>query len=131
MKHFAKSRVELLMKFFVAILFLSLAVTGCVEMKSKADAQAREAYLAGQNSILKQQQQAQNITVVGPVQNPQVPWVQGLTLAQAIATANYLDAKAPKEIIITRNGENAKVDPDVLLRGTQIPLEPGDVITLR
>jgi hypothetical protein len=65
------------------------------------------------------------------VQNSQVPWVAGLTLAQAIATANYLDSHEPGEIIITRQGESAKLDPKVLLRGAQVPLEPGDVIELR
>ncbi len=120
------------MKFFVAILLLSLAATGCVETKSKARAQAQAAFLAGENAaLLKQQQQASSVTIIGPVQNPRVPWVEGLTLAQAIATANYLDSRAPKEIIITRQGEDASIDPNVLLRGTVVPLEAGDIITLR
>ena len=55
----------------------------------------------------------------------------GLTLAQAIATANYLDAQAPEEIIITRQGESATLDANVLLNGAAVPLEPGDVIELR
>jgi hypothetical protein len=126
--------LNLQMKFFVAILLIAIAAAGC-ETKSKARAQARAAFLAGQNSILQQQrqqqQQASSVTIIGPVQNPQVPWVDGLTLAQAIATADYLDSKAPKEIIITRDGQDAKIDPSVLLRGTRIPLEAGDVITLR
>jgi hypothetical protein len=121
------------MKFFVAILLFALTVSGCTT-RSKAKAQARAAYLAGQNAALRQQQQQEespSVTVVGPVQNPQVPWVEGLTLAQAIATANYLDSQAPKEIIITRAGEDASVDPKVLLSGVAVPLEAGDVITLR
>jgi hypothetical protein len=60
-----------------------------------------------------------------------VPWVTGLTLAQAIATANYVGANGPKQIIITRNGESAAMDAKVLLNGTDIPLEIGDVIELR
>jgi hypothetical protein len=71
------------------------------------------------------------VTIVGPVQNPQVPWVAGLTLAQAVATANYVGAQPPEEIIITRQGESASVDPDVLLDGTDVPLEAGDVVELR
>jgi len=120
------------MKFFVAILILAFASAGCVETKSKARAQARTAFLAGQNAALRQQQQqTASVTVVGPVQNPQVPWVEGLTLAQAIATANYLDSRAPKQIIITRAGESASLDPKVLFNGAVVPLEAGDVITLR
>ena len=65
------------------------------------------------------------------MQNPQVPWVEGLTLAQAIATADYIGADAPKQIIITRQGESATLDAKVLLNGTDIPLEKGDVIELR
>jgi hypothetical protein len=125
--------LKLRMKFFVAILLVASAVSGCTT-KSQARAQAQAAYLAGENAALRQQQQqeqAPSVTIVGPVQNPQVPWVEGLTLAQAIATADYLDSKAPKEIIITREGENASVDPKVLLRGVAVPLEAGDVITLR
>jgi hypothetical protein len=119
-----------------AILIAALAC-GCIT-RSKASAQAHTqaqvAFLAGQNAALRQQEldeQAPTVTIIGPVQNPQVPWVEGLTLAQAIATANYLDSQAPTEIIITREGENAGVDPKVLLRGVPVPLEAGDVITLR
>ena len=72
------------------------------------------------------------VMVIGAVQNPQVPWVTGLTLAQAIATANYIGADEPKQITITtRQGETATLDANVLLNGTDIPLEIGDVIELR
>jgi hypothetical protein len=54
-----------------------------------------------------------------------------LTLAQAIATADYLDARAPKQITITRNGESATLDPNVLLNGTDIPLQPGDMVEIQ
>jgi hypothetical protein len=118
------------MNFFVVILFLALVASGCTT-RSKSRAQAQAAFLEGQNTLLRQQQQASGVTIVGPVQNPQVPWVAGLTLAQAIATANYLDSREPKEIIITRNGESANVDPKILLSGAVVPLEAGDVVELR
>ena len=119
---------------FVWALSISAAalLAGCTT-KSTAQAKAQQAFLAGQNAALRQQQAAQfsGVTVVGPVQNPQVPWVAGLTLAQAVATANYLDSQAPKTIIITRQGERAQLDANVLLNGVAVPLEPGDVIELR
>jgi hypothetical protein len=120
------------MKVLFAILMLAFAVAGCTT-ESDARAKAQEAFLEGQNAALRQQQASQtpSVTVVGPVQNPQVSWVAGLTLAQAIATANYLDSREPKQIIITRGGENATLDPKVLLDGADIPLEIGDVIELR
>jgi hypothetical protein len=105
---------------------------GCVS-KSKAQARAQQAYLAGQNAALRQQQAdapTPGVTVIGPVQNPDVPWVEGLTLAQAIATAKYLGQHDPKEIIITRQGESAKLAPKMLLNGADVPLEPGDIITI-
>ena len=115
-------------------LLLSLAApfAGCTT-KSGAKANAQAAYLAGQNAVLRQQQAQQfpTVTVLGPVEKSSVPWVVGLTLSQAIATANYLDPHAPQEIILTRQGESAKLDPDVLLNGVTIPLEAGDVIEIR
>ena len=123
-------------KFFcvgvAAAILVSSAVLfcGCVS-KSKAQARAQQAYLAGQNAALRQQQtEAPGVTVIGPVQNPDVPWVEGLTLTQAIATAKYLGQHDPKEIILTRQGESAKLAPKMLLNGADVPLEPGDTITL-
>ena len=117
----------------LTLVFSMAALLSSCTTKSAAEAKAHEAFLEGQNAVLRQQQalQTPSVTIVGPVQNPNVPWVEGLTLAQAIATANYLDSQAPKEIIITREGENASVDPKVLLSGVPVPLEAGDIITLR
>ena len=110
---------------------MTVAVTGCTT-RSKSRAAAERAYLAGQNAALQQQLAAQfnGITVLGAVQRSQVPWVVGLTLAQAIATANYTGDVAPRHIIITRQGESAALEAKVLLDGTDIPLEAGDVIEL-
>jgi hypothetical protein len=119
--------------FVWALSFSAAALLAGCTTKSEARVTAQQSFLAGQEAAMKQQQAAQfsGVTVVGPVQNPQVPWVAGLTLAQAIATANYLDSHEPKTIIITRQGERATLDPKVLLNGVAVPLEPGDVIELR
>lgn len=122
------------MKMFLVILVTALAATGCMT-KSQARAEAQSAYLAGENAALTQQKSANStapgVTVTGPVQHSFVPWVVGLTLAQAIATADYIGPNAPKEIIITRDGQSATVAANVLLSGTKIPLQIGDVIELR
>ncbi|HUZ07014.1 MAG TPA: hypothetical protein VMV89_05945 [Candidatus Paceibacterota bacterium] len=120
------------MKLFAVILLSAMTVGGCTT-QSNAKAQAQAAFQAGEIAALRQQQEEQTpvVTIVGPVQNRQVPWVAGLTLAQAIATANYLDSRAPRQIIITRNGESATIAAKVLLNGTVIPVEAGDVIELR
>jgi hypothetical protein len=119
------------MKAFTFLLFLSLAVSGCVS-KTKAQAEVRAAYAAGQRDAYAHIAAAQrtSIKVFGPVQNPEVPWVEGLTLAQAVATANYTARGNPQEITLLRRGENALIDPRDLLNGHDVPLEPGDTITL-
>jgi len=114
------------------ILLLGVVLFGGCVTKSKANAQAQAAFLAGQNAAQQRQPTTNttSITVIGPVQNSEVPWVEGLTLAQAIATAKYLGEHDPKEIIVTRQGESAKLAPKMLLTGADVPLEPGDTITI-
>jgi len=124
------------MKSVFAILILALVVSGCTtrsKARAQAQAGAQQAYLAGQNQVLQQalEMQYAGVTILGPVQTSQVPWVEGLTLAQAIATANYLDPKPPQQIILTRQGDSATLDSSVLLKGAVVPLEQGDVIELR
>jgi hypothetical protein len=116
--------------------------------KSKADAQARAAYLAGQRDAMArfqqqgQQGQAQspqaprpngtlNVTIYGDVQNPIVPWTPGLTLAAAILAAGYPDNANPTTISIVRNGIPTAVDPKALLSGADVPLQPGDLINIK
>ncbi len=122
------------MKFIFTILILSLLGSGCTT-RSSARLKAQNAFLAGQNMALQQQaqmaMQGSMVSVHGAVQNSQVPWVAGLTLAQAVATANYVGQAEPREIIITRAGESAALDAKVLLNGVTIPLEVGDVVELR
>jgi len=118
------------MRIWFSILLLALLATGCTS-RSKARLHTENAFLAGQNAALRQQAAKNGVTIVGTVQNPQVPWVVGLTLAQALATANYVGAEPPKAVVITRQGETAVLAAKVLLDGTDIPLEIGDVVELR
>jgi hypothetical protein len=121
-----------------AFLFLALAVLtmmplcGCVT-RAKDRADVRAAYLAGQKDAFATiaATQRTGITVNGPVQNHDVPWVEGMTLAQAIATANYTARGNPKAILLLRRGESATINPGDLLNGRDVPLEPGDTITLQ
>ena len=113
------------------ILLAALLAGGCTT-RSQLRAAAQNAFLAGQNAALREQiAQYNGITIIGAVQNPQVPWVAGMTLAQAVATANYIGAQEPRAVIITRQGESAVLEANVLFNGTDIPLETGDVIELR
>ena len=127
------------MKIWLPI-FLALMVplAGCVT-KSEANKRARLAFLEGQNQALMRMQQ--NATVpqssgpgvmfIGPVQNPAVPWRIGLTLAQAVVSAQYTGATDPSAIIIHRNGEDIPVNPKGLLNGEDFALQLGDVIEIK
>ena len=122
---------QLPIKLFSGGLLLALVAAGCVT-RSQANAQARAAYLASQKDALASMAgQGQGVTIVGSVQHPNVPWVEGLTLAQAIATADYTGHHNPKVITITRQGEEISVNPRDLLSGHVVPLQPGDTITIR
>jgi hypothetical protein len=122
--------LNLEMKAFFGVLVLALAATGCVS-KSKADAQARAAYLAGQQAAYQSMGGTiTNVVILGNVQKHEVPWVDGLTLAQALATANYLGAHDPQDIILKRNSVESEISPKDLLNGRDVELKPGDEISV-
>jgi hypothetical protein len=112
-------------------LLLALALAGCTT-KSKAKKQSREAFAAGQRQGLAEAADAQrvNIRFVGPVRQPEVTWAEGLTLAQAIAAADYADARNHRAIVIIRQGRRIPIEPETLLRGADLPLEPGDTVEI-
>jgi hypothetical protein len=116
-------------------LLVALAFGGCVT-KSAAKEQARRAYIAGQQEALLRMQQAQTqgqgpcVTVNGEVRNHVVPWTEGMTLARALLEADYIGAADPGQILIVHSGRATRVDPKQLLSGTDIPLQPGDIVQL-
>ncbi|HTR43086.1 MAG TPA: hypothetical protein VMH87_15845 [Pseudomonadales bacterium] len=117
------------MRLYLGILALALVVTGC-ETKSHADARVRAAYLAGQEAAYKSAGTQQTVVVLGDVQKHEVSFVEGLTLAQAIGTANYTGMHDPKLIIVKRGDQQTPIDPKALLNGKDMPLQAGDIITV-
>jgi len=115
------------MRHFAAILIFALAAAGCA---SNSRTRQEQAFMAGQNATLRQQQETPSVTVIGPVQNAHVPWVVGLTLAQAIATADYIGTSAPRTITIHHDGQTATLDAKVLLQGADVPLDAGDIVEI-
>ncbi len=117
----------------MCVLLLAVLLGGCVS-RSKADARARAAFIAGQQQAMMRMQQAQGqgpcVTVNGEVRNRVVPWSEGLTLAKAVIAADYYGATDPAQIIIVHNGVATRVEPRQLLSGVDIPLQPGDIIQL-
>jgi hypothetical protein len=101
--------------------------------KSKANAKARAAFLAGQQQAMMRMHDAQgtSVRIVGNVKNPMLVWTENLTLAEAIVTAEYQGVGTPVAISIVREGQQFRVDPKQLLRGEDIPLQAGDTIEIR
>jgi hypothetical protein len=115
-------------------LLVALAMSGCVT-KGQAEAQARAAYMAGEQQAMERMKQSQaqgaTVTFVGPVRNTLVPWTAELTLAKAIVAADYLGPKDPTEIIIRRGTEEIRLEPKKLLGGEDVPLFPRDIVELK
>jgi hypothetical protein len=112
--------------------FLVLATTcGCASKATKQK-QAEAAYRLGQQRAYEQIMESQriNIRLLGPVQNAEVQWTDGLTLVQAIVAAKYTAAGTPGQILIIRRQERIPVEPQALLRGEDFGLEPGDTIEI-
>ena len=107
-------------------------LSGCTT-HSQAEVQAQAAYIAGQRDAFDRMaaMQRTSVVVIGPVQNPEVTWTNDLTLSQAIIAANYTSSKNPKGIILTRQGQTTRIDPRDLLHGHDVPLQPGDIVTLQ
>lgn len=118
------------MRLLLTVLVLA-TMCGCAS-KAARQKQAQAAYRLGQQRAYEQIMEAQriNIRVVGPVQNPEIEWRDGLTLASAIVAAEYTASETPGQIVIIRRQEQIPVDPQALLRGEDIRLEPGDTIEI-
>ena len=110
------------------MLAVAVVLAGCVSRKT-AQSQAQASFLAGQ------QQAGQQMPVVfvrGEVRKNFVPWHEGLTLAEAVAAADYHGVRDPKTIVMTRQGASVTVNVRQLLQGRDnLELQPGDVLELR
>ncbi|HVV73696.1 MAG TPA: hypothetical protein VHI52_19685 [Verrucomicrobiae bacterium] len=117
-----------------ALAVLLCGLTGCVS-KATAQAQARAAFLAGQQQALERLQQTQphgpTVTFIGEVRNNLIPWTADLTLAKALVAAQYYGATDPGVLIVTRDNQPTRVDPKQLLNGNDMLLLPGDVVEIR
>jgi hypothetical protein len=114
------------------LLWPALLSAGCVS-KAAADARARAAFLAGQQQAMQRMQmeaRQPRVTVLGEVRNAVIPWTADLTLAKVIVAASYYGKTDPRLIIIQRNGQELHYDPNDLLKGQDIPMQPGDVVEI-
>ncbi len=120
------------MRFLHACLLFLLAAGGCAT-KSGARLEAQRAVWENQQmAAMELQQREPAVWFKGDIRQPRVVWQEGLTLAQALTTAQYTWDWDPRSITITREGKAYKVNVRRLLRGQDNPeLEPGDVIEVR
>lgn len=113
------------------LLIVLLAGAGCTT-KSKARQRAQTAYIAGQLSAVEAQKRQAGISFVGEVRNTTVPWSEGLTLAKAIVQAEYTGFIQPRQVVVTRSGQQYTINARDLLRGDEGPLlQPGDTVEIR
>jgi hypothetical protein len=132
-RHSLKAGILLIRTLAAFALFTTFV--GCVT-KSKADAQARAAFLAGQQQAMARAQtepqpEGATVTLAGNVKNPLIPWTPGLTLAKAILDAEYAGKGDPVSIYVVRNGLASPVDPKKLLNGEDVPLQAGDIVQIK
>ena len=112
---------------------MAITVSGCVS-KSTAKAQSQAAFAAGQQQGMMnamQMNRGPNISVVGPVQNGQINWNDGLTLSQVLVSAGYQGRRDPAEIVVLRKGQAISINVKDLLAGQDFPMEQGDLVQIR
>jgi len=115
----------------LAGLWLLAGFSGCVT-RATAEAQARAAFMAGQQSVrMHQLSQAASVNFLGPVKNAVIAWREDLTLAQALVEAEYVPKTDPSLLVLVRRGHATLVTPKQLLGGQDIPLEAGDVVEIK
>jgi hypothetical protein len=122
-----------------AVLSIMLAVAagaGCVSQK-KAQLEARQAYVAGQQQAMqaalqaRQQPQGPVVFVQGQVRNAVVAWQQGMNLSQAIVAADYIPVINPQLIRVLRDGQVVGEFRGIdLLHHQDMELEQGDTVLI-
>lgn len=115
----------------LSLLLLMLAAGGCAS-RARSEARMQAAFAAGQQHAMTQllEDRRTSIRVIGTVRHPEIPWMEKLTLAEALVAAEYTSHRDPRQIVIIRRGERLPVDPQALLRGKDFLLAPGDTIEL-
>jgi hypothetical protein len=113
----------------LALALALVTVTGCAT-RDVRPTEAQRQFAAGQEEAFAMLQRSgiAVVRVVGPFERPVVLWRPGLTLAEVLLSARYLEQRNPSQIIIQRGPTAIPVDPSILLRGEDVPVEGGDVV---
>jgi hypothetical protein len=120
---------------FGLLLTVGIVAAGCVSQK-KAQMEARQAYMAGQEQAIQAQLHAREaqgpvVFVQGPVQNNIIAWRQGMKLSEAIVDADYTAFMNPRAVRVMRDnqlvGELKGID---LLHHQDLGLQAGDTVII-
>lgn len=117
----------------IALVICALMLLGlCGCGKSQHDKRLLQAYTAGQNQAMAQEQAKRTkVFINGFVKNHVIDFTAELTLAEALVKAEYNGINDPHKIFIIRNGQPLEVNPRRLLNGLVNPmLQAGDVVEL-
>ena len=111
------------------VILPALVLPGCATDPRKPTAEQTQ-FAAGQEDAFAMLQRSgiQVVRMMGPFQRPVLQWRHGMTLAQAILEAGYLDPKAPATILIQRGPTAMPVNPNTLLQGEDVSVEAGDAV---
>jgi hypothetical protein len=115
------------------VVLLVMGLAGCAS-RPTVKQQREQAFEEGRQKALQEQTKDQAPVVLfrGDVRNTRVPWREGLTLAEALVTAQYTWTWDPRLVTVTRQGETHSINPKRLMRGQDNPeLEPGDLVEVR
>jgi hypothetical protein len=119
------------MKVCYLYLVVIFGVPGC-HRGLKQGPGAAGASMPGGPQVNAQQLSAPSVLVQGDVKNHVILWTEDLTVATAIAAAEYQSSFNPRLIILVRQGQSYQIPVRDLLSGRQNPLlEPGDLIDVK
>lgn len=120
------------MRLVLASLLLMVAASGCVTRSDVRKEAQRTAFEEKQREEWEKLQKEPAIWFRGDIRNPRVAWKEGITLAEAIAAAQYTWTWDPQLITVTRDGQVYPINVRRLLRGQENPeLEPGDIVDVK
>lgn len=115
------------------VLLVLVGLPGCTSRKA-ANRQAAVAYQMGLSGAQIRAQQAEDrqrrqvIALTGTVRLTEIPWFEGMGVAEALLQAEYTGLTNPFRVLIYRAEKVEVLSVKALLAGEDIFLQPGDLL---
>lgn len=117
---------------FATLLATALVASGCMTRSGARKEAQRTVFEEMQREEREKLNKEPAIWFRGDIRNPRVPWKEGITLAEALAAAQYTWNWDPRLLTVTRDGQVYPINVRRLLRGQENPeLEPGDIVDVQ